>query len=211
MKSADVPTSDESLSFNSWLFNFCIFFATGSFFLGSAGLWYQLGPATVAMLFLIMCAPFIADGGRARRRDAESEGWRALALMTAIAIGLVFSDVLSFAGPLIRSVMHVPERAGEGVAGWFMIAAMVGMGAFVILLRRRVPQRVKGLNAQVALSAAAAAGASGVMGLILLAAFCLVILWVVLTRGRAVDITGVLASATLPLLAVLTALPFLTR
>ena len=129
--------------------------------------------------------------------------------MTAIAIGLVFSDVLSFAGPLIRSVMHVPERAGEGVAGWFMIAAMVGMGAFVILLRRRVPQRVKGLNAQVALSAAAAAGASGAMGLILLAAFCLVILWVVLTR--AVDITGVLASATLPLLAVLTALPFLIR
>lgn len=206
MKSADVPTSDESLSFNSWLFNFCIFFATGSFFLGSAGLWYQLGPATVAMLFLIMCAPFIADGGRARR-DAESEGWRALALMTAIAIGLVFSDVLSFAGPLIRSVMHVPERAGEGVAGWFMIAAMVGMGAFVILLRRRVPQRVKGLNAQVALSAAAAAGASGVVGLILLAVFCLVILWVVLTR--AVDITGVLASATLPLLAVLAALPLL--
>ena len=172
--------ADDSFSFNSWLFNFCIFFATGSFFLGSAGLWYQLGPATVAMLFLIMCAPFIASGGRAHR-DAESEGWRALALMTAIAIGLVFSDVLSFAGPLIRSVMHVPERAGEGVAGWFMIAAMVGMGAFVILLRRRVPQRVKGLNAQVALSAAAAAGASGAMGLILLAAFCLVILWVVLT------------------------------
>lgn len=200
--------ADDSFSFNSWLFNFCIFFATGSFFLGSAGLWYQLGPATVAMLFLIMCAPFIASGGRAHR-DAESEGWRALALMTAIAIGLVFSDVLSFAGPLIRSVMHVPERAGEGVAGWFMIAAMVGMGAFVILLRRRVPQRVKGLNAQVALSAAAAAGASGAMGLILLAAFCLVILWVVLTR--AVDITGVLASATLPLLAVLTALPFLIR
>ena len=198
--------ADDSFSFNSWLFNFCIFFATGSFFLGSAGLWYQLGPATVAMLFLIMCAPFIASGGRAHR-DAESEGWRALALMTAIAIGLVFSDVLSFAGPLIRSVMHVPERAGEGVAGWFMIAAMVGMGAFVILLRRRVPQRVKGLNAQVALSAAAAAGASGVMGLILLAAFCLVILWVVLTR--AVDITGVLASATLPLLAVLAALPLL--
>lgn len=208
MKSADVPTSDESLSFNSWLFNFCIFFATGSFFLGSAGLWYQLGPATVAMLFLIMCAPFIASGGRANR-DAESEGWRALALMTAIAIGLVFSDVLSFAGPLIRSVMHVPERAGEGVAGWFMIAAMVGMGAFVILLRRRVPHRVEGLNTQVALSAAAAAGASGMTGLILLAAFCLVILWVVLTR--AVDITGVLASATLPLLAVLTALPFLIR
>ncbi|MBF1657987.1 MAG: hypothetical protein HXO61_08690, partial [Rothia mucilaginosa] len=197
MKSADVPTSDESLSFNSWLFNFCIFFATGSFFLGSAGLWYQLGPATVAALFLVMCGPFVAVGKKATP-DAESEGWRALALMTAIAIGLVFSDVLSFAGPLIRSVMHVPERAGDGVAGWFMIAAMVGMGAFVILLRRRVPQRVKGLNAQVALSAAAAAGASGVMGLILLAAFCLVILWVVLTRGRAVDITGVLASATLP-------------
>lgn len=200
--------ADDSFSFNSWLFNFCIFFATGSFFLGSMGLWYQLGPATVAMLFLIMCAPFIATGGRTHR-DAESEGWRALALMTAIAIGLVFSDVLSFAGPLIRSVMHVPERAGEGVAGWFMIAAMVGMGAFVILLRRCVPQRVEGLNAQVALSAAAAAGASGVMGLILLAVFCLVILWVVLTR--AVDITGVLASATLPLLAVLVALPLLLK
>lgn len=170
------------------------------------GQWSQAGPATVAMLFLIMCAPFIADGGRARRRDAESEGWRALALMTAIAGGLIVSE-LSFFGPLFRSVMHVPEWGGDGAAGWFMIAAMVGMGAFVILLRRRVPQRVKGLNAQVALSAAAAAGASGVMGLILLAVFCLVILWVVLTR--AVDITGVLASATLPLLAVLAALPLL--
>lgn len=65
MKSADVPTSDESLSFNSWLFNFCIFFATGSFFLGSAGLWYQLGPATVAALFLVMCGPFVAVGKKA--------------------------------------------------------------------------------------------------------------------------------------------------
>lgn len=200
--------SDDSFSFNSWLLAFCIFFAAGSFALGSMGLWHQNGPAMVAALFLVMCGPFVAVG-KMTTHDAESDGWRALALMTAIAIGLVFSDVLSFAGPLIRSVMHVPERAGEGVAGWFMIAAMVGMGAFVILLRRRVPQRVKGLNAQVALSAAAAAGASGVVGLILLAAFCLVILWVVLTR--AVDITGVLASATLPLLAVLAALPFLIR
>ena len=139
-------------------------------------------------------------------RDAESDGWRALALMTAIAGGLIFSE-LSFVGPLFHSVMHVPERGGDGAAGWSMIAAMAGMGAFVILLRRRVPQRVEGLNAQVALSAAAAAGASGVTGLILLAVFCLIILWVVL--ARAVDLTGVLASATLPLLAVLAALPLL--
>lgn len=205
MKSADVPSSDESLSLNSWLLAFCIFFAVGSCWLGSVGLWHQAGPATVAALFLVMCGPFVAVG-KAATRDAESDGWRALALLTAIAGGLIFSE-LSFIGPLIRSVIHVPERVGDGAAGWFMIAAMVGMGAFVILLRHRVPQRVKGLNAQVALSAAAAAGASGVMGLILLAAFCLVILWVVLTR--AVDITGVLASATLPLLAVLAALPFL--
>ena len=200
------PHESPEITLNSWLLAFCIFFAAGSCWLGSVGQWSQAGPSTVAMLFLIMCAPFIASGGSAHR-GAESDGWRALALMTAIAIGLVFSDVLSFAGPLIRSVMHVPERAGDGAAGWFMIAAMVGMGAFVILLRRRVPERVEGLNAQVALSAAAAAGASGVMGLILLAVFCLVILWVVLTR--AVDITGVLASATLPLLAVLAALPLL--
>lgn len=46
-------------------------------------------------------------------------------------------------------------------------------------------------------------------GRVLLAVFSAVILWVVLTR--AVDITGVLASATLPLLAVLAALPFLIR
>ena len=193
------------ITLNSWLLIFCIFFAAGSCWLGSVGQWHQAGPATVAMLFLIMCAPFIASGGSAHR-GAESDGWRALALMTAIAGGLIFSE-LSFFGPLFRSVMHVPERAGDGAAGWFMIAAMVGMGAFVILLRHRVPHRVEGLNAQVALSAAAAAGASGVMGLILLAVFCLVILWVVLTR--AVDITGVLASATLPLLAVLAALPLL--
>lgn len=195
---------DESLSFNSWLFASCIFFAAGSCYLGSVGQWHQAGPATVAALFLIMCAPYIAMGKTATP-DAESEGWRALALMTAIAGGLIFSE-LSFTGPLFRTALHVPER-GDGVAGWFMIAAMAGMGAFVILLRRRVPHRVEGLNAQVALSAAAAAGASGMVGLILLAVFCLVILWVVLTR--AVDITGVLASATLPLLAVLAALPLL--
>ncbi len=195
---------DESLSFNSWLFASCIFFAAGSCYLGSVGQWHQVGPATVAALFLIMCAPYIAMGKTATP-DAESEGWRALALMTAIAGGLIFSE-LSFTGPLFRTALHVPER-GDGVAGWFMIAAMAGMGAFVILLRRRVPHRVEGLNAQVALSAAAAAGASGMVGLILLAVFCLVILWVVLTR--AVDITGVLASATLPLLAVLAALPLL--
>lgn len=195
---------DESLSFNSWLFASCIFFAAGSCYLGSVGQWHQVGPATVAALFLIMCAPYIARGKTATP-DAESEGWRALALMTAIAGGLIFSE-LSFTGPLFRTALHVPER-GDGVAGWFMIAAMAGMGAFVILLRRRVPHRVEGLNAQVALSAAAAAGASGMVGLILLAVFCLVILWVVLTR--AVDITGVLASATLPLLAVLAALPLL--
>lgn len=200
------PRESPEITLNSWLLAFCIFFAAGSCWLGSVGQWYQTGPATVAMLFLIMCAPFIASGGSAHR-GAESDGWRALALMTAIAIGLVFSDVLSFVGSLFRSVMHVPERAGDGAAGWFMIGAMLAMGAVVILLRRRVPERVEGLNTQVALSAAAAAGASGVVGLILLAVFCLVILWVV--RGRAVDITGVLASATLPLLAVLAALPLL--
>lgn len=107
-----------------------------------------------------MCGPFVAVG-KAATRDAESDGWRTLALMTAIAGGLIFSE-LSLVGPLFRSVLHVPERVGDGAAGWFMIAAMAGMGAFVILLRRRVPHRVEGLNVQVALSAAAAAGASGV-------------------------------------------------
>ena len=198
------PHESPEITLNSWLLIFCIFFAAVACCMGSVGLWHQVGPATVAALFLVMCAPFVATGKKATP-DAESDGWRALALMTAIAGGLIFSE-LSFVGPLFRTALHVPER-GDGVAGWFMIAAMVGMGAFVILLRRRVPHRVEGLNAQVALSAAAAAGASGVVGLILLAVFCLVILWVVLTR--AVDITGVLASATLPLLAVLAALPLL--
>lgn len=199
------PHESPEITLNSWLLVFCIFFAAGSCYLGSVGLWHHVGPATVAALFLIMCAPFIA-GGKTTARDAESDGWRALALMTAIAGGLIFSE-LSFIGPLFRTALHVPKPVGDGAAGWFIIAAMLGMGAFVILLRRRVPHRVEGLNAQVALSAAAAAGASGMVGLILLAVFCLVILWVVLTR--AVDITGVLASATLPLLAVLAALPLL--
>lgn len=207
MKSANVPSSDESLSFNSWLLAFCIFFAAGSCYLGSVGLWHQVGPSAVAALFLIMCAPFVAVGKKATP-DAESDGWRTLALMTAIAGGLIFSE-LSFIGPLFRTALHVPERVGDGAAGWFMIAAMLGMGAFVILLRRRVPHRVEGLNAQVALSAAAAAGASGVVGLILLMIFGAVMIWSV--RGRAVDITGVLASATLPLLAILAALPLLLR
>lgn len=199
------PYESPEITLNSWLLAFCIFFAAGACWLGSVGQWHQVGPATVAALFLIMCAPYIAMGKTATP-DAESEGWRALALMTAIAGGLIFSE-LSFIGPLFRTALHVPEPVGDGAAGWFMIAAMLGMGAFVILLRLRVPERVEGLNAQVALSAAAAAGASGVVGLILLAVFCLVILWVVLTR--AVDITGVLASATLPLLAVLATLPLL--
>lgn len=193
------------ITLNGWLFAFCIFFAAGACWLGSVGQWYQVGPATVAALFLVMCGPFVAVGKKATP-DAESDGWRALALMTAIAGGLIVSE-LSFFGPLFRSVMHVPERGGDGAAGWFMIAAMVGMGAFVILLRRRVPQRVEGLNAQVALSAAAAAGASGVVGLILLMIFGAVMIWSV--RGRAVDITGVLASGTLPLLATLSALSVL--
>lgn len=199
------PHESPEITLNSWLLIFCIFFAAGACWLGSVGQWHQVGPATVAALFLIMCAPFIASGGSAHR-GAESDGWRALALMTAIAGGLIVSE-LSFFGPLFRSVMHVPERGGDGAAGWFMIAAMVGMGGFVILLRRRVPHRVEGLNAQVALSAAAAAGASGVVGLILLMIFGAVMIWSV--RGRAVDITGVLASATLPLLAVLAALSLL--
>lgn len=193
------------ITLNGWLFAFCIFFAAGACWLGSVGQWYQVGPATVAALFLVMCGPFVA-GGKKATSDAESDGWRALALMTAIAGGLIVSE-LSFFGPLFRSVMHVPERGGDGIAGWFMIAAMLGMGGFVILLRRRVPHRVEGLNAQVALSAAAAAGASGVVGLILLMIFGAVMIWSV--RGRAVDITGVLASATLPLLAVLAALSLL--
>ncbi|CNI83060.1 Uncharacterised protein [Mycobacterium tuberculosis] len=198
------PHESPEATLNSWLLAFCIFFAAGSCYLGSVEQWHQTGPAMVAALFLVMCGRFVA-AGKTATPDAESDSWRALALMTAIAGGLIFSE-LSFVGPLFRSVMHVPER-GDSAAGWFMIAAMAGMGAFVILLRRRVPQRVEGLNAQVALSAAAAAGASGAVGLILLALFCLGILWVVLTR--AVDITGVLASATLPLLAVLAALPLL--
>lgn len=199
------PHESPEITLNSWLFIFCIFFAAGACWLGSVGLWHQVGPATVAALFLVMCAPFVARGKTATP-DAESDGWRALALMTAIAGGLIVSE-LSFFGPLFRSVMHVPERGGDGAAGWFMIAAMLGMGGFVILLRRRVPQRVEGLNAQVALSAAAAAGASGVMGLILLTIFGAVMIWSV--RGRAVDITGVLASGTLPLLATLAALSVL--
>lgn len=198
------PHESPEITLNSWLLIFCIFFAAVACVLGSVGLWHQVGPATVAALFLVMCAPFVATG-KMETHDAESDGWRALALMTAIAGGLIVSE-LSFFGPLFRTALHVPER-GDGAAGWFMIAAMLGMGAFVILLRRRVPHRVEGLNAQVALSAAAAAGASGMVGLALLAVFCLVILWVVLTR--AVDITGVLASGTLPLLATLAALSVL--
>lgn len=199
------PHESPEITLNSWLLIFCIFFAAVACWLGSVGLWHQVGPATVAALFLVMCAPFVA-AGKMETRDAESDGWRALALMTAIAGGLIFSE-LSFIGLLFRSVLHVSERGGDGAAGWFMIAAMLGMGAFVILLRRRVPQRVEGLNAQVALSAAAAAGASGVVGLILLMIFGAVMIWSV--RGRAVDITGVLASGTLPLLATLAALSVL--
>ena len=58
------PHESPEITLNSWLLIFCIFFAAGACWLGSVGQWHQVGPATVAALFLIMCAPFIASGGK---------------------------------------------------------------------------------------------------------------------------------------------------
>jgi membrane protein len=141
----------------------CLLLCFGSAFLGFAGLWAPYGPSLMSALFLIAAGPVIAFGKRAK---VETVGWRTLAVMSAVACGLIFSSFLN------AGIMRSPQNVGEGATGGFMFFAALQMWAFLRIMRRNMPELVEGLNPQIALSAAAAAGAAGYWGVFALAIFC---------------------------------------
>lgn len=181
----------------------CLLLCFGSAFLGFAGLWVPYGPSLMSALFLIAAAPVIAFGKRAK---VETVGWRTLAVMSAVACGLVFSSFLN------AGIMRSPQNVGEGATGGFMFVAALQMWAFLRIMRRNMPELVEGLNLQIALSAAAAAGAAGYWGVFALAIFCALIplagLWF-RAKGWRVDVTGLFASCALVMLSFLAFIPIL--
>ena len=181
----------------------CLLLCFGSAFLGFADLWAPYGPALMSALFLIAAGPVIVFGKRAK---VETVGWRALAVMSAVACGLVFSSFLN------AGIMRSPQNVGEGATGGFMFFAALQMWAFLRIMRRNMPELVEGLNLQIALSAAAAAGAAGYWGVFALAIFCSLIplagLWF-RAKGWRVDVTGLFASWALVMLSVLAFIPIL--
>lgn len=166
----------------------CLLLCFGSAFLGFAGLWAPYGPSLMSTLFLIAAGPVIAFGKRAK---VETVGWRTLAVMSAVACDLVFSSFLN------AGIMRSPQNVGEGATGGFMFFAALQMWAFLRIMRRNMPELVEGLNPQIALSAAAAAGAAGYWGVFALAIFCAFIplagLWF-RAKGWRVDVTNLFAS-----------------
>ena len=86
------------------------------------------------------------------------------------------------------------------------------MWAFLRIMHRKMPELVEGLNPQIALSAAAAAGAAGYWGVFALAIFCALIplagLWF-RAKGWRVDVTGLFASCALVMLSFLAFIPVL--
>jgi membrane protein len=176
-----------------------------AFFLGLLGFWPTYGPSIILALFLIAAGPVIAFGKRA---NVEATGLRTLAIMAAVACGLVFSGFLN-AG-LIQS----PEDAGAGATGGFMFFAALEMWAIIRQMQRSVPELVEGLDMKIALSAAAAAGSFGFYGVLALALFCaagsIASLWF-RAKGWRVDITGLFASCALVLLSLLALVPWLFR
>lgn len=181
----------------------CLLLCFGSAFLGFAGLWSTHGPSLMSALFLIAAGPVIVFGKRAK---VETVGWRTLAVMSAVACGLVFSSFLN------AGIMRSPQNVGEGATGGFMFVAALQMWAFLRIMRRNMPELVEGLNLQIALSAAAAAGAAGYWGVFALAIFCALIplagLWF-RAKGWRVDVTGLFASCALVMLSFLAFIPIL--
>lgn len=172
-----------------------------AFLLGLAGLWPTYGPSLILALFLIAAGPVIAFGKRAK---VETVGWRALLVMSAVACGLVFSSFPN------AGIMRSPQDVGEGATGGFMFVAGLEMWVFLRIMRRNMPELVEGLNPQIALSAAAAAGAAGYWGVFALAIFCAFIplagLWF-RAKGWRVDVTGLFASCALVMLSFLAFIP----
>lgn len=200
-----MTTSPQNSHSRPWLTAACCALSMVAFFLGLLGFWPTYGPSIILALFLIAAGPVIAFGKRA---NVEATGLRTLAIMAAVACGLVFSGFLN-AG-LIQS----PEDAGAGATGGFMFFATLEMWAIIRQMQRSVPELVEGLDMKIALSAAAAAGSFGLYGLLALALFCaagpVAGLWF-RAKGWRVDITGLFASCALVLLSILAFVPWLIR
>lgn len=200
-----MTTSSQKAHSRPWLTAACCALSMVAFFLGLLGFWPTYGPSIILALFLIAAGPVIAFGKRA---NVEATGLRTLAIMAAVACGLVFSGFLN-AG-LIQS----PEDAGAGATGGFMFFATLEMWAIIRQMQRSVPELVEGLDMKIALSAAAAAGSFGFYGVLALALFCaagpVAGLWF-RAKGWRVDITGLFASCALVLLSILAFVPWLIR
>ena len=200
-----MTTSPQKVRSHPWLTACCFILSMAAFLLGLSGLWPTYGPSIILALFLIAAGPVIAFGKRA---NVEATGLRTLAIMAAVACGLVFSGFLN-AG-LIQS----PEDAGAGATGGFMFFATLEMWAIIRQMQRSVPELVEGLDMKIALSAAAAAGSFGFYGVLALALFCaagpVAGLWF-RAKGWRVDITGLFASCALVLLSILAFVPWLIR
>lgn len=200
-----MTTSPQKARSHPWLTVTCCALSMVAFFLGLLGFWPTYGPPLILALFLIAAGPVIAFGKRA---NVKATGLCTVAIMAAVACGLVASSFLN-AG-LIQS----PEDAGAGATGGFMFFAALEMWAIICQMRRSVPELIEGLDVKIALSAAAAAGSFGFYGLLALALFCaagsIASLWF-RAKGWKVDITGLFASCALVLLSLLTMLPWLFR
>lgn len=200
-----MTTSPQNPHSHPWLTAACCALSMVAFFLGLMGFWPTYGPSIILALFLIAAGPVITFGKRA---NVQATGFRTVMIMAAVASGLVVSGFLN-AG-LIQS----PEDAGAGATGGFMFFAALEMWAIIRQMQRSVPELVEGLDMKIALSAAAAAGSFGFYGVLALALFCaagsIASLWF-RAKGWRVDITGLFASCTLVLLALLALVPWLIR
>ncbi|WP_297606366.1 hypothetical protein [uncultured Rothia sp.] len=200
-----MTTSPQKARSHPWLTVSCFILGMAAFFLGLAGLWPTYGPSLILALFLIAAGPVITFGKRA---NVEATGFRTVTIMATVACGLVFSSFLN------AGLVQSPEDAGAGATGGFMFVAALGMWLTIRKMQRSIPELIEGLNMQIALSAAAAAGSFGLYGLLALSLFCaagpVAGLWF-RAKGWRVDITGLFASCALVLLSILAFVPWLVR
>lgn len=200
-----MTTSPQNSHSRPWLTAACCALSMVAFFLGLLGFWPTYGPSIILALFLIAAGPVIAFGKRA---NVEATGLRTLAIMAAVACGLVFSGFLN------AGLVQSPEDAGAGATGGFMFVAALGMWLAIRKMQRSIPELIEGLNMKIALSAAAAAGSFGLFGLLALTLFCaagpVAGLWF-RAKGWKMDTTGLFASCALVLLSLLALVPWLIR
>lgn len=200
-----MTTSPQKARSHPWLTACCFILGMAAFLLGLSGLWPTYGPSLILALFLIAAAPVITFGKRA---NVEATGFRTVTIMGTVACGLVFSSFLN------AGLVQSPEDAGAGATGGFMFVAALEMWIIIRQMQRNIPELIEGLNIQIALSAAAAAGSFGLFGLLALTLFCaagpVAGLWF-RAKGWKVDITGLFASCALVMLSILAFVPWLNR